>query len=485
MGQANVKCSSLYLPAQSGKTAKMKERILQLEGVHIIVSSNNKSLVEQTSTRMGPETLVWHSGKSKKNIHEEIMRGVTTIVCCANRTRFDAIETLIDALESDEEFLEKIYIWMDEGDAYIGLWKRKIAKLKEWSKLESVVVISATQDSCLKEFGEIRVLPYAETFLKSYQNSEHCTFVECNIPDSTVQYIQKVLSSTTLLPGMRLFIPGNRKRSSHYEICKLLLKKNVVVCLLNGENKCIYFPNLSAPIPLYGEEEIGKKIAYLYHSLEIYRYPFVITGHDCISRGITFQTSEFFFTHAILSQINDNVKAYQMASRMFGNILQYEHPKPIIVTTGKMIESVKKSEEYAMRMAKENEIVTHDMLGLKHTASVVMDMAKMTVPISENVSGNLMKMIMKDVYKKELVTSILEYRLQEDGFVCDIDSFRCKQIITPKRTSRFKTFDYMTANKKPFFADFDKKDSITNVWQAFIDTKNSRIVFMIYLGQKN
>jgi hypothetical protein len=231
MGQTSTKCSSLYLPAQSGKTAKMKERIIQLSGVHIIISSNNKSLVEQTSYRMGPDTLIWHSGRTKTDIYQEIMQGVTNIVCCANRTRFDALETLLDKLEKEEEFLKKIYIWMDEGDAYIGLWKRKLEKLNEWSKLESVVIISATQDACLKEFGEIRVLPYSETFLKSYQYSAHCTFVEYNVLGDTVKYIKDVLSSTTLLPGMRLFIPGDKKRSSHYEICNLLLKKNVIVCL--------------------------------------------------------------------------------------------------------------------------------------------------------------------------------------------------------------------------------------------------------------
>lgn len=482
MGKTNSKCLLLYLPAQSGKTSRMKEQIDANDGLHIIIASNNKTLVEQTSVRMGPATLVWHSGKTKRDIYQEVMRDVSAVVCCANKTRFDAIETLLDRLETDERFLKKIYIWMDEGDAYIGLWKRKLAKINEWSKVEGVVIISATQDACLKEFGDFRVLPYAETFQKTYQYSKHCEFVEYTKEASVVQYVTDVLSSRTLLPGMRLFVPGDKKRKSHYEICKLLLEKNVIVCLLNGENKCIYFPEQfkNAPIHLSGEEEIGKKISSMYHVLEMYKYPFAITGHDCISRGITFQSADFFFTHAIIGQIHDNVKAYQMTSRVFGNILQYDHPKPIIVTTEKMVKSVKKSEDHAIKTAKGN-IVTHEMLGLEHKSSFTIDPTKMTVPISENVSGNLMRMLIEGVDKKELVTSILEYRLKQDGYSYDIDSFRCKQIVTPKRVSNFKTFDHMMNNKKPFFADFDKKDD-TNVWQAFIDTHNSRIVFMIYLG---
>lgn len=473
---------SLYLPAQSGKTSKMKERILQLQGLHIIISSNNKTLVEQTSVRMGPETLIWHSGK-RIDVYWEIMQGATTLVCCANKTRFDAIENLLDQLEADEQFLKNIYIWMDEGDAYIGLWKRK---KNEWSKLKSVVIISATQDACLKEFGEIRLLPYKETFQIIYQNSTHCDFIECNIKGDAIKYVSSVLSVTTLLPGMRLFVPGDKKRSSHYEICDMLLKQNAVVCVLNGENKCIYFPQkFKNPIHLSGGE-IGKKIACLYNELEMYEYPFAITGHDCISRGITFQTSDFFFTHAIISQIHDNVKAYQMTSRMFGNILQYEHTRPIIVTTEKMITSVKKSEEYAMTMAKEHILVTNEMLGLSRNKTLLLEESNMTVPISEYVSGNLMKMILDNVNKKELITSILEYRLKQDGYDYDIDTFRCKQIITPIRMCKFKQFDYVMKNKKPLFLNFDKKDSTTNVWQAFIDVQKSRIVFMIYLGnQKN
>lgn len=478
MGQT---VSSMYLPAQSGKTAKMKDRIDQTnKSVHIIISSNNKTLADQTSVRMGPATLLWHSGKRKRDVYSEIMQGTTTIVCCANKLRFDAIETLLDRLEVDEQFLKKIYIWMDEGDAYIGLWKRKKNK---WKKLESVVIISATQDACLKELGEIRILPYAKTFHDTYQYSAQCKFINCDTEGGALQYVKSVLTTTTLLPGMRLFIPGDKKRSSHYNISKLLLEKNVIVCLLNGENKCIYFPEKfrSEPIHLTGEEEMGKKIASLYHALEMYKYPFAITGHECISRGVTFQTSNFFFTHAIISQIHDNVKAYQMTSRMFGNVLQYNQPAPVIVTTTKMVESVMQSETYAMTIAKETKIMTPEMLGIKCN-SVIMEETKMTVPISENVSGNLMSMLINNVNKKELVTSILEYRLQQDGRDYDIDSFRCKQIITPKRVCKFNSFDYAINNKNHLFPNFDKKDSVSNVWQAFIDEENSRIVFMIYLG---
>jgi hypothetical protein len=476
MGQT----SSLYLPAQSGKTSKMKERIDQMNKcIHIIISSNNKTLVEQTSTRMGPETFIWHSGR-KGDVYWEIVQGVTTIVCCANRTRFDAIEMLLDKLESDELFTKKICIWMDEGDAYIGLWK---GKKNKWSKLKSVVIISATQDACLKEFGEIRVLPYEKTFPDTYQNSSHCNFVEFNLKCEAFQYVSSVLSSTKLSPGMRLFIPGDKKRSSHYDICNLLLKKNTIVCVLNGDSKCIYFPESfrSKPIHLSGTEEIGKKISCLYHTLEMHKYPFAITGHDCISRGITFQTSDFFFTHAIISQIDDSVKAYQMTSRMFGNILQYEHHKPIVVTTTNMVESVKKSEGYAMTMAKQGKIVTREMMGLSRTPSVIMEEERMTIPISENVSENLMKILITGTYEKELITSILEYRLQQDGNMCDIDTFTCKQIITPKRSSKFTLLDYSINNKKPLFLNFNKKD-MCNVWQAYIDVKNNRIVFMIYMG---
>ena len=93
-----------------------------------------------------------------------------------------------------------------------------------------------------------------------------------------------------------------------------------------------------------------------------------------------------------------------------------------------------------------------------------------------------MSMLINNVNKKELVTSILEYRLNQDGYDYDIDSFRCKQIITPKRACKFNSFDYAINNKNQLFPNFDKKDSVSNVWQAFIDEENSRIVFMIYLG---
>ena len=60
MGSQQSKCKSLYLPAQSGKTRKMEELIKEYKlgelfdpvDINIIISANNRLLVEQTKTRM-------------------------------------------------------------------------------------------------------------------------------------------------------------------------------------------------------------------------------------------------------------------------------------------------------------------------------------------------------------------------------------------------------------------------------------------------
>jgi hypothetical protein len=406
MGSSTSKVECIWLPGQSGKTRKMMERITALESVaehdrdkylNILISANNRSLVDQTETRMNNELFLdeedeqadakiegscfkWHSGLKANNITvgdlaDKIKEDeVTMVVCCAHAKRLVYICQLLTNLEKSKNFKKKINIWIDEADASIKLWSKPELDVTGLVKVEKVTLVSATYDSILKKFGQIRVLPCLETTLPMYHRVQDCIIIAEDIAaDSASDYLERVIKrhrADLVKPGVCLFAPGDIERVTHEEIAKFLSSEGFSVVIINGVRKEIIIPGRTKPISLEpyvdietgAPEEIGKIIAKIYHDNDLHEMPFAITGHLCIGRGITFQNDQFLFTHGILFDIPNKADAYQTACRLAGNIKNYESYAPsTLFTTSKMMEVVCQKENTAIGIARHiaEEGITH------------------------------------------------------------------------------------------------------------------------------
>jgi len=559
--------SAMLLPTQSGKTGKMKELIRKYQTfvlgensgrpiLNIIISSNNTALVNQTMTRMekkeiyelddemsdfedtesidepffGEKVIAWHSkkeisvgGKSKKMtedyVYAQILDGeCTSLVCCANSKRFEALVSLLNRLELSSAFgNRKIHIWMDEGDDYFGLWKDM--QPDKWSKVEKITVVTATLDSCLRELGEMKIVPFENTYnSETYQSSRNCHIIRISRKEEkgAVSYFQKVFERNEFQAGDILFAPGDKRVKSHDEIAEILGEAGFIVCKLNGSSKKIIYPR---ELSMFGEETfndeeaIGVQIAKIYNARGLYNYKFAITGHECISRGITFQMGEveiddvkqpcpFFISHAIIPQINDDARAYQLISRVFGNVLQYEHRVPVIATTPEMIETIKRSEYIAMNMAKicferNTERITTEMEEFKHLQPKQtrgeggLDQSKLTVPIVVELSDadmELMNRIMpkRGGDKKRIILNYLKGALEGEMREM-VEDFECTQITAPKAEKSYKktveaALKAARENKKFTFLQISEEDRMKNSWQAIFDSRGNRLIFAMYLG---
>lgn len=557
--------SAMLLPTQSGKTGKMKELIRKYQTfvlgensgrpiLNIIISSNNTALVNQTMTRMekkeiyelddmsemsdfedtesidepffGEKVIAWHSkkeisvgGKSKKMtedyVYAQILDGeCTSLVCCANSKRFEALVSLLNRLELSSAFgNRKIHIWMDEGDDYFGLWKDM--QPDRWSKVEKITVVTATLDSCLRELGEMKIVPFENTYnSETYQSSRNCHIIRISRKEGegAVSYFQKVFERNEFQAGDILFAPGDKRVKSHDEIAEILGEAGFIVCKLNGSSKKIIYPR---ELSMFGEETfndeeaIGVQIAKIYNARGLYNYKFAITGHECISRGITFQMGEveidgvkqscpFFISHAIIPQINDDARAYQLISRVFGNVLQYEHRVPVIATTPEMIETIKRSEYIAMNMAKicferNTERITTEMEEFKHLKPRGREASnsKMTVPIVVELSDTDMEIMKKIIIKrggeekKRVVLGYLKGVLTSK-MRQEIDEFECLQITEPKAEKSYKknieAVVKASIENRKYALNIKEEDREKNTWQAAFDSAGKRLVFIIYLG---
>jgi len=410
----SLKTKCLYLPAQSGKTRKVEDIIREKQeysqlfdetDINIIISANNKLLVEQTRTRMTNDLATdsepgsndacikgnvfsWMSGTKENNISPHalafdlVMNKIDMVVICAHPIRMRYLNEAIDLVHqfaSVHPCKKKINIWVDEADKSINLWS-KYEKIVSLSLINQVTLVSATFGSVIARYKEIRVLPYLDTHPKCYRRLVDMTKVAVDIvASSSIDYIKSILERTVddhgekklCAPGMRGFIPGDITKDSHNEIAEMLFKQyNFVVIVINGDRKEILVPG-EEPIDMTqfftlenGEvgEEFNVQLAKLYKENNWNRFPLAITGFYCISRGITFQCDAndhgihdgFLFDYGIIpTNITNKSEAYQIMARLFGNIGDFINWKPCdIYTSSAMFTRVTKQEEIAVNLAR-------------------------------------------------------------------------------------------------------------------------------------
>ena len=399
---SNLKC--LYLPAQSGKTRKIEELIRLYKEinetfgngeVNIIISANNKVLVEQTKSRMikdlatdteendaviKQEVFSWMSGINDCNISPRELKDriledeVEMVVMCAHPTRLKYLDEMIGLLCKSKHFERKINIWIDEADKSIKLWSKYEAVLS-LPAVKQVTLVSATFDTVFSKYGSMYVMGFYKTHPECYRRLADSVRIECNdVASEAVDYVRSIIMKNReklTRPGVRAFIPGKAKVSSHDDIADFLHKElNFVVVIINGKRKEILVPggetiDLRCYMSISDEhdecpEELNAQLAKLYTANNWQRYPFAITGHYCIQRGVTFQCSAtpgvhdgFLFDYGIIPPIASKADAYQIMARLFGNIGHLPNYKPVeIYTSTAMFNKVEKLEELAVNLAR-------------------------------------------------------------------------------------------------------------------------------------
>jgi hypothetical protein len=386
------KYDALWLPAQFGKTGKVMDMIREEhpDDLNVLICSNNRMLVAQTSSRMrsdlfrtafdtessDEESTVssasdedaddkiegdvysWMSGKKANVSFGELANSikeeeVSMIICCAHAVRFGYLLKLIADLEKSKLFFKKINVWIDEADASVKLWSK--FEFTSFTKVNKICLVSATYSSVIKKFGSIRVLPLSpgETARDTYMPLLECVRVHF---DGTLDDLL-VARPEISLPGSRFFVPGVIARVSHDEIVDYLVSRNFAVMVLNGHRKEIVCPDgTKIPIALEMNEkdpdEISKILPALYKKYDLARWPFAVTGHLCLGRGITFQSSEFMFDFGFIPNVGDADTSYQLVARMLGNIKgSSDFKAPTIFMSEKTEENCLRQEKTARMVA--------------------------------------------------------------------------------------------------------------------------------------
>ena len=393
MGNTSGKVKCLYLPAQSGKTRKVEEEIKKYNllndyfgesnDINLIISANVRLLVCQTASRLqsdltneeiidGP-VFTWISGSEECNLSSKELAfdisvgNIEMVIMCAHPKRIKHLYNMIMELSKVRNFNKNVNIWIDEADASISKWS-KYEHIITNPLITNITFISATFESVFKKYKRLQVIGFPETHPECYRCLQDANCVKVDFAGSAVEYINFILNKYPNLtsPGMCAFIPGDYKKESHNQVRKLLFEYGFCVLLINGDEKTLStreqdidlsdFFSINNGIP----EEFNTVVARLYQTHELYRYPFAITGMECIKRGVTFQCDQvendhsgFIFDYGIIPNIQQKVEAYQEMARLFGNVGNFQIFKQVqIYSTSTNFKKVQKQESMAMNIAK-------------------------------------------------------------------------------------------------------------------------------------
>ena len=402
MGAQQSKCKCLYLPAQSGKTRKMEELIqthklgelFEPVDINIIISANNRVLVEQTKTRMTKDLATeseegandacikgnvfsWTSGTKESNITSidlafRLLGEIEMVVICAHATRLRYLLQTLERLAACPMFTKRINIWIDEADNSINLWS-KYENILAMRCINQVTLVSATFDAVVSKYKDLHVLPYLKTHPDCYRGLRTSTRREINFVASAPEYVRHVITTyqdKLTKPGVRAFIPGSNSTGSHDAIAEFLHKEfNFVVIIINGQRKEILVPGQHEPIDLRCyftiqddqiPQEFNAQLAKLYKENNWSRFPLAITGYLCVQRGVTFQCGPeegvhdgFLFDYGVIPPNKCAPEAYQTMARLFGNVGDIPTYKSVeIFTTTATFSGVEKQEEIAINIAR-------------------------------------------------------------------------------------------------------------------------------------
>lgn len=559
MGANLSRLECMWLPAQSGKTRKCEERIKELQELvdlhntsssilNIIICSNNRSLVDQTTSRMkkdlfggsrestedndeeeivnaDEEEIVsdaaivekvfgWRSGLKNHNktvgdLCMDILEGsVEMIICCSHTTRLKYLYQLIERLNRSPLFKRKINLWIDEADGSIKLWSKPELNVFGFAKVDKVTLISATFDSIMKKYERIKVIPFAETHAPVYHKIEDSVILnENHLAKNAVEYLEESIKAHPEIcqPGVRLFAPGDVVRKSHNDIAEILRSKGFVVVILNGERKMITGIPGKGDISLNSyvdfnatEQEIGELLSDIYVKEGLEQYPYAITGNMCVGRGITFQNKNFLFNWGIIPYITSESEAYQTVCRTCGNIRHFlNYARPKLIMTDKMFKQVKQKEQQAVNVAR----IVHE----RYTESAeyegficeedIKDMSdpeernRMHVPSRIELSDEEFESVVASSGKpqEQIIRSIIQNK--NTDLYQTILTYKCIKQSMPQADYSYKTHIQDVAKKvdanEKFVKDVNKKDKHINSCQFYIDNKNKKLYVIVYSGALN
>ena len=437
---------------------------------------------------------------------------IDVLVVCTNNIRTNDIKDIIKTLDSGRINLEniginkfKFTVMFDEVDKPANLTNALefIEYSKKFSCIDSIHLITASAYDKfwkrIKKIGlntlknlrhEIREIESAEVLIENYRKLE----------DHNIKYVVSTLESDEYIKEiynkhisdkeypLRLFAPPSRYTETHDSVKKFFLEKGFIVIVINGKEKSIYLDGEPISIDNFNKNHFPKKTdVEMYKTLtklnNLYTNTnIVITGFDCIERGVTFQTNGFNFTDMIIPPIQDDATAVQMVGRANGgkNFVK----KHNIWIQKSTYDKIKKRVDKTLNLIESNPIEVCET-DFREKTDKERDMVRWEVPLSIDLQKEEFEYVTEKKGVRFARERTLELFKKND---INIEGYDHAMWNCPKPDTRgyrkniLPLLNAISENKPISLLHRKDKDKNKKIYSVYFDTINHKVILVKYNG---
>lgn len=505
--------------------------------VNLVFTDNSIVQSNQWTKRLADENkiVVWNLGSCKDAHHSNISSVIhklfhaktvdelpNVIVMCTHQKRFEDIVELVEYIRmnwhGNNLFKFKLNCFFDEPDVTTNA--SKIFKfLDELKKMDD------ERDYIINEMVHISATfmgPYIKTLYEDYIDTDQCRTLyscsnldkyrsvlmnDCKIIDKKYDTMNPAEAAKTLMdeegiaqePGKKIiFAPADVKVESHTRMREMFQNEyRYDVLVINGKEKKFYIRDHYSGT--YSEKEIYefkreynikgelRDILLKYNEL----YPnnnLVITGHNCLKRGVTFNTDGFSFTHAFYTTEIDSDKLVEyihLCSRSAGH-QDYTHLHTVFITK-KLHECMDK---YLHRM----ETCIEGNIQMNETSmDGVLPKPEKKAPRGINAAAQYIPLVIRDARVLGIPKSKNDKEKYIRKIILDfdphyLDGHEKHEILEPRTELSKKRNIYDLVKKFELQQKYSwgvrKDDRLKNIWSVAIDRENERIVVTKHTGKR-
>ena len=391
--------------------------------VHIIFTNNSLIETKQWKNKVanfGVNTMAILSSqdtKTKGEIDSLIVTGddsgrcVNYIMCCANGVRVRDITWIIK--QYSRKHPRYIFnIFLDEFDK-MPIYATFIKAIQGYENVRNIVAISATPYASwfatLLDLGYtyVPLLTKIEDSTDYRQISDHRLIytndIQIENPVANFQHIldnpgkvcydvdgvQMKIPDLKAEKGKIFFVPGTWRVDSHDDICAIAKKMGWNCLVLNGKKKGFYYPDdtyvtmkdyrARRAFPEHTSIMAVAHAMYNDPGLKLKEVNLVITGFNCVERGVTFNVPDFQFHTAIFSpyHFKEGSEAKESIIQLAGRATGWKEfvPTMNILAPKYLLDEVVESQDNLIRFLKESptHITYADMMGDKNAIPIRLD----------------------------------------------------------------------------------------------------------------
>ena len=523
-------------PEFENRTDENPPRIIH--NLDLVFTDNSIVQSNQWTKRLADENkiVVWYLGSCKDAHHSNISSVIhklfhaktvdelpNVIVMCTHQKRFADVLELVEYIHmnwhGNRFFKFKLNCFFDEPD--VNTNAPKIFKF-----LDGLKKVDDEKDYIINEMVHISATfmgSYITTLCEDYIDADRCRTLyscsnldkyrsvlmnNCKIIDKKYDTMNSVEAAKTLMDeegiarksGKKIiFAPANVKTDSHTRMREMFQKEyGYDVLVINGKEKKFYIRDHYSDT--YSEKYIyefkreynikGELRDTLLKYDELYpNNNLVITGHNCLKRGVTFNTDGFSFTHAFYTnEVDSNNKLVEyihLCSRSAGH---EDHTRlHAVFITKKLHECMDK---YLNRM---KICIEGDIQMDESSMNDIVPKPKKKAARGVNAAAQYVPLVIYD----ERVCDIPKESKRKEEYIKQIifdsdphylDGHEKHEIVEPKSEKSKKRNIYDLVKKfelnQKYSWGVKDHNRLKNIWSVAIDRENKRIIVTKHTGDK-